>query len=346
MSQQIEVSHKSGSNQGSLWVKRSNRRLVVQMTTLLLIAGVIPFTLATDSFTRGVATLLSIYIVLSVSFQMVFGQTGLISFGHAAMAAIGAYVSSLLQVKSHFNMVLSWALGIIAVMIIAGIVGWAILRLGMLFLAVVTLSLGEAAIYLISQFELTGGENGMPVPPFMHAGRNQSLADYVLAATLMLIVLSIAFSLPSTTYGREMKAVGDDPVAAESCGIPVARRRVEVFAFSSGIAAAAGIVYAHTARFISPSSFSLNLGILILAMVAVGGMKSIWGAIVGTTFLALLPEFFASLQEYSTLIYGMVLVVIFRFAPEGLAGLSRTLVSRARRDRLRLVALSSGKGSH
>ena len=315
-------------------IRKDGRFLLLKLSITLVVLAVIPFTIAGDNFTRGVAQLAFIYIALAVSFQILFGRARLISFGHAAMFGLGAYVSTMLIVRAEVPMFLAWVIAIVVTMIVAAIIGSVILRLGHLFLAVVTLALGEAAVLLASQLPITGGEEGMSVPAFLPGFGQQSLTDYTLAAVLVFIVIAIAIALPSTRYGREIRAVGDDPVAAESNGIPVRRRRVEVFVLASAIAAAAGIVYAHTARFIAPTAFGLDVSILVLAMVAVGGIKSTWGAIAGAILLSLLPEFAADLAKYNVLIYGAVLLIIFRFAPDGLAGITKSLIEFIQRKRM------------
>ena len=327
-------------------VRSDTRNWFVQVCLVALVVFLLPKMLIPNAYMQGVATLLFIYIILSISFQTLFGQAGLVSFGHSAMFGLGAYFSTFFVTKYQVSYPLAWGAALLAVLIIAVFVGSVILRLGMLFLAVVTLSLCKATILIISQLTVLGGDDGLSVPLAVEDVSDRHIFNYFLAGIPMCLVLAVALALRSTRIGREIKAIGDDPVASACCGIPVGRRRIQVFALSSGLAAFAGMIFAQTNAFISPSSFDIGSGILILAMVAIGGLKSVWGAVAGATFLIILPEVAAPLQELNQLVYGLVLILVFRFAPHGIMGIIESIrhgVSRI--EEKRKTSTLSTKGS-
>ena len=322
-------------------VSSDTRHWLTQICIVAIVVILLPKMLIPNAYMQGVATLLFIYIILSISFQVLFGQANLVSFGHSAMFGLGAYFSTFFVTKYDVSYPVAWGAGLLAVLIIAVFVGSVILRLGTLFLAVVTLSLCKATILIISQLAVLGGDDGLSVPLAVKEVTDRHIFNYFLAGIPMCLVLAVALALRSTRIGREIRAIGDDPVASACCGIPVGRRRIQVFALSSGLAAFAGMIFAQTNAFISPISFDIGSGILILAMVAIGGLKSVWGAVAGATFLILLPEVAAPLQELNQLVYGLVLILVFRFAPHGIMGIIESIRDGVFRLRLKRMRPSS-----
>lgn len=287
----------------------------------LLLLAVLPFLFATGTYSRYVLVTFFVNAMLAVSFQLLFGYAKLISFGHAALMAFGAYGVAIGTVNLGVPAVVSWLGALAVTAVFAAAVGWIVLRLSELFLAVVTLAFGLALVVLLRQIGYVGGEEGLFVDPLAFGDADQSLVDYYFAAVVFCVLLFLAVRLSRFRFGRELLTVGNDPVVAGSTGMDVTRTRVKVFVVASLMAAVAGIVYAHTFGLASPSAFDLNRSILILAMVVVGGLGSMPGAVLGAALLTAVPEVFASLAEYNTLIYGALLVGILLVSPGGLVGL-------------------------
>lgn len=310
--------------------------------TLLCMVVVLaaPWMFVVDHHTRTVAVTVFVNVTLALSFQLLFGMSRLISFGHAAMYALGAYLFGIGTARLDLPFILAVVLALLCIAGFSALMGWVVLRLELLFLAVATLAFGEGLVILLSQLKVVGGEEGMPIQGVRVGILDQAFVDYHLAGLLCLVALGLALHLRSSRFGRAMRAIGDDWVAAGSSGVPVVRTRVKVFVLSAVLAGCAGIVYALTSRFIAPQVFGLDTSILILVMVVVGGLKSPWGAVLGAVTLTLLPEVFAPLLEISTLIYGCLLLVVFRFLPggfvqlfSGVAGTAASLVRRLRTRR-------------
>lgn len=308
------------------------------LCTVVVLAA--PWMFVVDNHTRTVAVTVFVNVTLALSFQLLFGMSRLISFGHAAMYALGAYLFGIGVTRLDLPFIPAVVLALLCIAGFSALMGWIVLRLELLFLAVATLAFGEGLVILLSQLKVIGGEEGMPIPGLRIGILDQAFIDYHLAGLLCLVALGLALHLRSSRFGRAMRAIGDDAVAAGSSGVPVVRTRVKVFVLSAVLAGCAGIVYALTSRFIAPQVFGLDTSILILVMVVVGGLKSPWGAVLGAVTLTLLPEVFAPLLEISTLIYGCLLLVVFRFLPggfvqlfSGVAGAAAVLVRRLRSGR-------------
>jgi branched-chain amino acid transport system permease protein len=140
----------------------------------------------------------------------------------------------------------------------------------------------------------------------------------------------VAFNLVRSDVGRSFRAIGSDELAAASVGIDVAAYKARVFAISGALAGIAGALYAHFARFISPESFGLDLSILVVVTAVIGGVRSIWGAVVGALFLTGLPELLRVYGQLNQIIYGLVLFLTLLFLPGGLVGGGELLLARLR----------------
>lgn len=299
----------------------------------LAVIALAPFVVFSDTYGRYVGVTFFINAILAVSFQLLFGYAKLISFGHAALMAFGAYGAAIGTAKLGLPMPVAWVGALAVTAIFATLVGWIVLRLSELFLAVVTLAFGLALVVLLSQISYVGGEEGLFVDQIKIGELKQPFVDYFFAATAFLFCLYLAIRLSKFRHGREILTVGIDPVVAQSTGMNVTKTRVQVFVVASLMAATAGIVYAHTFGLAAPTVFGLDRSILILAMVVVGGLGSIAGAVLGAAVLTAIPEVFASLAEYNTLIYGALLLTILMVSPRGLIGFADVPLRLIRRSR-------------
>lgn len=307
------------------------RKIAAWLLPVLAIGAiaVAPHAGLSDIYFRYVAVAFFVNAVLAISFQLLFGFGKLVSFGHAAVFAFGGYGMAIGATKLGLPLVVAW-LSIFAVTaVFAVLFGLIVLRLAELFLAVVTLAFGLALVILLQQIMYVGGQDGLFIEPLTFRDADQSLVDYYFAAIVCIIVLFFAVRLTKFRYGRQLHIVGNDPVAARSVGLDVTRARVSVFVICALMAASAGIVYAHTSAFVAPTVFGLDKSILILAMVVIGGLTSMVGAVLGALLLTLAPEVLASFEAYSVLIYGAMLIVVPLISPNGLVGVGRWIGRQA-----------------
>ena len=270
----------------------------------------------------SLATVVGINIILALGLNMITGFCGQISLGHAAFYGVGAYACALLA-KAGAPLPLTIAAGMTAAGILGLIVGLASLRVRHDFLAITTMGVGFLFLGIVRQQEVLGGElgiSGIPAPGLSKIG--------YLAVVLALAALFTVFSLwiKRSWMGFAFDAVADDEDTARVVSVDVGAYKLAAFAMGTAMAGAAGGFYTYFARFLMPDDFGFITSISVLSMVAVGGIGSVFGVIVATTILTLMPEFFRFISDYKLLVYGTMLFAIMRFAPEGLAGLARGLL--------------------
>lgn len=284
---------------------------------------------------------LCVWILLAASLNVVVGFCGLLTLAHAAYFAIGAYVYALATLKLGLSFVPAAILGTA----IAGFLSLAVSlpswRLRGDFFIMATLAAGTLFFRVIHNWSdpgaevgswsnLTNGPFGISNIPSPHiAGlrfdTSTMIAAVALAATSAgLWLLSRLLAAP---WGRALRAMRDDEVAARAVGKEVRRMKVEAFAISCGLAGLAGSVYASYVGYIHPRLASLETSILLLAMVIVGGSGNFRGPIVGAVVLLAIPEVLRFTEmpdsvaaEVRLLIYGLLLIAMMRFRPQGLAG--------------------------
>lgn len=246
--------------------------------------------------------------------------------------AVGAYASAVLVAQFDWPFLLSVpAAGLIA--LIAGVIlGFPALRLSGLYLAIVTMGFGVIVHRIIIELHVwTGGSDGMPVPAAQILGveltSDRSL--YYLIYMVVIFMTVVAKRLTATKIGRAMAAIRDSEEAAQSSGIHLGRYKVLVFAVSAFYAGVGGALYAHTIRFITTDYFNILLSIQFLVMVIVGGIGSIYGAVLGALFITFLPELIrvakdflppdiAQFNDLQAISFGLVMLFFILFEPLGL----------------------------
>jgi branched-chain amino acid transport system permease protein len=265
------------------------------------------------------------------------GFAGQVSLGQAAFFAIGAYVSAILTVTGGWDGWLALAAAVAAGALTALAAGLPIFRLSGLLLAMATLGFGVVVYYvLVNWSTLTGGPSGLTGVPPLRLGTVPLDTDarmLWLAGGLLLLVLGLAGNLVDSRVGRALRALHGSEAAAAAAGIDTARLKLAVFALAGGLTALAGGLYAHYLRFVNPSPFGLGYSVELVVMVVLGGVASLWGAVLGAAAVvvfvealrAALPRLTAGhgAAEYEIVASGLLLMGLMIFAPAGLAGLGR-----------------------
>lgn len=278
---------------------------------------------------QSVFTQMFIYIALAVSYQLLIGYARLVSFGHIAFYGLSAYTSSVLVTKYGVPFVLSWLVAIAVTVVLAFVVARLVIKLEPLLLAVATLAVAQIVSLVVSTLAVTGGQNGLITGPFTVGGIDPAAFSYWFVAAIMVLVVAASVLIVRSSLGRLLLAVGDDPVAARAIGTNSARTLTIVFTLSSALAGVAGLMLAQSAVVLAPGSIDLNVAITVLAMVAIGGLRSMTGAVIGAFLLTLIPVWFAPIAQDETLIYGGVLLVVFVVAPGGIMELFGRVRRRA-----------------
>lgn len=277
-----------------------------------------------SSYIMRILILGGIYIVLTLSLNLLTGFTGQVSLGHAAFYGIGAYTSALLSLKFGYSFLITATCGGIMAAIFGILLGSPTLKLQGSYLSIVTLGFCEIArIIELNWMSLTRGPLGLPgipTPKIFGFTIEKDRGYYYLIVVLILITIFVIKNIINSRTGRAIIAIREDDIAAEAMGINIFKYKLLAFTISAFFAGLAGSFYAHYVTFIDPQSFTFDESIQILSMVILGGMGSIPGSIIGALVLVSIPEMLRSVQEYRMVIYGIVLVFMMLVRPQGLFG--------------------------
>ncbi len=262
--------------------------------------------------------------LVALSLTLVTGTAGQTSLGHAGFLAIGAYSSALITQRLHWPFEVS----LIASAIITAILGTLLVlpafRLRAHYVAIATLGIGEIVAAAILNWDaVTNGAMGITniAPPAIFGLEATAPRDiYWYSLALLLIAALILWRLMRSPLGRTWRAIREDDVAAQAYGINLNRYKALVFAASAFIAGISGAFTGHMYTYINHETFTNSTSILVLTMVILGGMGNLFGAIVGAVTLTVLPELFRGFVDYRYLVYGLVLLLMIRFRPQGLLG--------------------------
>lgn len=269
-------------------------------------------------------TTIAISVLFALSLNLITGFCGQISLGHAAFLGMGAYSSTLLVQAG-----VPFLLTIPAAMLAAGVLGWIVglasLRVRADFLAVTTMGVGFLFIGVVRQQEWLGGELGLSGYPSSGLGKGAFLA---LALALAGLTAALCVYIRRAWMGRVFAGIAEDEDTMRVLGIDVPSYKLTAFALGTALAGAAGALYAQHIKFIGPDSFSFVESITVLSMVVVGGIGSVLWVAVAAALLTALPGWFQFIGDYKLLVYGGLLFLMMRFAPDGLAGIVRSARER------------------
>ncbi len=269
-----------------------------------------------DPYILQILVNIGIAIVLALGLNLITGITGQLSLGHAAFMSTGAFASALITLR--FPGV-PFALNLLAAglfsALVAALIGYPILRLTGDYLAICTLGFAEIVKVVFLNMEITNRALGLTVPP---PASSIPMPVYVWAIAILTIV-ACSF-IKESRFGRALKAIRDDEIAAEAMGINLTRYKIQSFAFGSFLAGVGGGLYAHFLGYINPSDFGFMKSVDMLNMVVLGGLGSVAGSVVGASILTAAPEFLRFMSQYRMLVYGALLVLLMVFRPNGLLG--------------------------
>jgi len=284
-------------------------------------------------------------MILALGLNIVPGFTGLLDLGYVGFYGIGAYTAGLLTIHYDLSLWLILPFAALNGAIWGILLGAPTLRLTGDYFAIVTFGFSELVVLLIrNELWLTRGPMGLPgiTPPsiFGHV-LIQEWEFFYLAIFLVLVVLLVVTRLEDSRVGRAWLAIREDEIAAQCSGINLIRYKVTAFAISASIGAMGGAFYAKWFKFIHPDMFKFWESILILCVIVFGGMGSIAGTMLGALILIPLSEVLRvvlpqSLFSARYLIYGLILVLMMRWRPEGLIPFERAQAGKAEQIRKRL----------
>lgn len=288
----------------------------------------------TNEYYLGVLIFSAFNCLACVGLCLLMGYAGQISIGHGAFVAIGAYASAILTAKLAWSPWPAMGAGILMAMGIALCLGIPALRLKGHYLAMATLGFASIVhVVAVAAVDLTGGPSGIVgIPRLTLLGfpLNSEMRFFYFAWALVAAGVYLSVNLINSRMGRALQAIHGSEDAAASLGVHITSCKVQVFMLSAVFASLSGSLYAHYVNYIDPGPFDVMHSVLLVTMVAVGGLHNIWGALIGALLLSLLPEALSFIseylqvlgiayqQDYDTLVYGGILLFIMLFMPEGL----------------------------
>jgi branched-chain amino acid transport system permease protein len=318
------------------------------LTALVILALIWPFTASRGAV--DVATLALIYVLLGLGLNIVVGFAGLLDLGYVAFYAVGAYAYALLAQAFGLSFWECLPVSALLAATFGCLLGFPVLRLRGDYLAIVTLGFGEIIRLLLNNLDsLTGGPDGVgniPKPTLFglefarrssteggatfheffgleYHGGDTVIFLFLLALTLVLFTLFVINRLIRMPIGRAWEALREDEIACRSLGLNPTVIKLSAFTLGASFAGCAGAFFAARQGFINPESFTFIESAIVLAIVVLGGMGSQIGVILAAIALTVLPEVARQFQEYRMLVFGLVMVLMMIWRPQGLLPATR-----------------------
>lgn len=287
---------------------------------LFILAAVVPAW--TSKYVLEVLTNSFLYVVLCLGLNIVVGFAGLLDMGFAAFFAIGAYTTGILTSHYGWNFWLTIPPALALAALSGIVIGTPTLRLRSDYLAIVTLGFGEIIRILARNLKaLTGGPSGLigiQRPTLFGLKLDQIQHYYYIFLALVVIGILVSERLEHSRLGRAWKYVRDDEDAAEAMGIPKHLIKLAAYIMGALFAGSAGCFYSAKMTAISPETFQFMQSIMILVAVVLGGMGKIAGMVVGALAMILFPEVFRTIGSMRMLVFGIILILMMMFRPQGL----------------------------
>lgn len=326
--------------------------LVALALALLLFPAV--FTLP---YPRDVMIKIFLYALLAQAWNLLGGYCGQISLGHAVFFGIGAYTSSVLLIRWDVSPWFGMLAGMALAVLVSQVIGFPCFRLRGHYFAIATIAIGEIVQTIMINWDAVGGARGLQLPirpeTFVNFQFHRAKWPYYyIALGVFALVFGLTALVEQSRMGYYFRAIREDPDAAASLGVPLARYKLLAIALSAAFTALAGSFYAQYVLFIDPESvFPLSLSILICLVAVLGGVGTLWGPFLGAVILIPLSEatrvyFGGTGKAVDLMIYGGLIVLVAVFQPAGLAGLLARAVRGPRGPRApaTLAGARSGTG--
>lgn len=290
---------------------------------VLAFAVALPF-LFPDKYTIRIATVILLYVMITLSLNLMVGYLGQMSFGHAAFYGIGAYTAAILTTTYDVPFLVAFMAAAIISGLFGLLLGLPVLKLKGYYFTIITMVFCEIIrVVELNWMSLTRGPLGImaiPKPEIFGFVFKTPVRLYFFILVMVILSAWVVHRLMNSRIGYAILAIRDDELAAEAMGIPVFKFKMVVFIISSMMVGLAGAFYASYTSYIDPSSFAASQSNNMLVMVIFGGLGNTVGSFIGAICLTLLPELLRGLAQYRQLIYGVLLVVLMMVKPQGLLG--------------------------
>lgn len=309
-------------------MKNKELRNMLIPGTFAVLAVVVPFILiragVINPYTAQIITLGGINAIMALSVNMVTGITGQLTLGQCAFEAVGAYTVMILAQDVGLPLPVCIIVAPLVAAVFGFLIGFPTLKLEGDYLAIVTLAFGEIIrVILVNVKSITGGPNGKSFSYSMMRDNLEwgAALSYLIIVGVLVVMIILLQNFLRSTYGRAIKAVREDEIAANSNGVSIFRYKMIGFVIASLIGGIGGALYAPFIGFIKPDLASFNNSINALIFVVLGGMGSVTGSVIAAFVLTYLQEFLRFLQNYRLLFYPVILILVMLFRPQGLMGM-------------------------
>jgi branched-chain amino acid transport system permease protein len=294
-------------------------------TVLLLLVLMLPNSLG--AFFAIAIAYIALYVLAGLGLNITLGLAGLLDLGFVAFFAVGAYTVGLLTSTGEYG-IAQWSfwvampIAVLIAMAFGVVLGLPLLGMRGDYLAIATLGFGEIIRILVGSDLLKpwlGGPRGITnVPPPLDIPMDRVQQVYYIAIACAAIIAFVAWRLRESRLGRAWLAIREDEDVAEALGVNLVQTKILAYMLGAAFAGLGGAIFAALVGSIFPSSIQLQVSINVVAIIIVGGMGSIPGVVLGAIVLIGVPELFREFSEYRFLFYGIVLILMMRFRPEGL----------------------------
>lgn len=303
-----------------------NSRIYIAIFVVLLL--LFPFIVGQSSYYMGLAVTACMYAIAAIALNLLTGYGGQVSVGHSGFLIIGAYTVAILADRLDAPIWLTLPAAGVVSAIVGFILGLPATRLRGHFLAVATLGFGLSMPAIALNWEsLTAGYSGLAVmrPDLV----SSDLAFFYVFIVLTAFITWMSINIARSRMGRAFVAVRDSEVAAAATGINVSYYKTIMFTVSAFFTGVAGGLYAYWVGFVSPNDYTIVASFLLLAMIVVGGLASIWGAIFGAILLTIIPHFTDEYIGVTDLIIGIAVMIVVLLRPAGIASLGELFKRRS-----------------
>lgn len=296
--------------------------VVLSLLPLFVIFGVLPSSYIT--LIGGVI----IYSISALGLNLLLGYSGLISLGTAGFMGTAAYISAYFTVNLHMPFEIALLAGLIVPLIIGVLVGLVSLRIEGLYLAIATLCVSEILRKTFEELSfLTNGFSGKTASypkllGFINLTRDTS---YVLLVVFLVLVMILIYNLVNGQLGRALNAMRGSEAAAQAMGVFLLKYRLIAFALATGLASLSGVLYVHFIRFTYPTTWTMGMSLNILAAIIIGGVRNIYGTILGCFIVFAVPDlflkqipYFGTMNGFAYIFNGVLIILVIMFYPHGL----------------------------
>ncbi len=275
-----------------------------------------------NTYVLQVMTFIGINTLLALGLNMLMGYAGQVSLGQGAFYGIGAYATAILSGTHGISPWLALVGAIALAVGVAWVVGRPTLKLSGYYLGMGTLGFGMIVhIFFREAGSLTGGASGFVGIPMLGIGSfvfEGGRSYFYLVWAVVFGTMLVCRRIIDSKTGRALAAIHGRENAAVALGVDAHSLKLTIFMFSAALGAVAGFFYAHFVLFISPDSFGFMASIKMVTMVVIGGMASVWGAVLGATVITLLPEVLHGFADYEMIVFGAILMGVMIVMPQGL----------------------------